>query len=110
VEFVNEATARLPLGVERELWRIAQEAITNVERHARATSVRVTWRSDGRSGLLEVSDDGQGLVATGAGRPDSYGILGMRERAAVIGATLEIDSAPGAGTTVRCRLKEVSSL
>ena len=110
VEFVNDATARLPLGVERELWRIAQEAITNVERHARASRVRVSWASDGRFGLLEVEDDGQGLVATGAGRPDSYGILGMRERAAVIGASLEIDSAPGTGTTVRCRLKEVSSL
>jgi signal transduction histidine kinase len=110
VQFVNKATARLPLGVEREMWRIAQEAITNVERHARASSVTVTWWSDGRAGRLEVRDDGQGLVATGAGRPDSYGILGMRERAAVIGASLEIDSAPGAGTTVRCRLKEVSSL
>jgi signal transduction histidine kinase len=110
VDFVNDATARLPLGVERELWRIAQEAITNVERHARASRVRVSWASDGRFGLLEVQDDGQGLVATGAGRPDSYGILGMRERAAVIGASLEIESTPGTGTTVRCRLKEVSSL
>jgi signal transduction histidine kinase len=109
-EFVNAATARLPLPVERELWRIAQEAITNVERHARATRVRVSWTSDGRTGVLEVHDDGQGLVATGAGRPDSYGILGMRERAAVIGASLEIDSAPGAGTTVRCRVKEVRTL
>ena len=109
-EFVNDATDRLPLGVERELWRIAQEAITHVERHARATRVRVKWWTDGRSGLLEISDDGQGLVATGAGRPDSYGILGMRERAAVIGASLEIDSAPGTGTTVRCRVKEVRTL
>jgi signal transduction histidine kinase len=57
-----------------------------------------------------VKDDGQGLVATGAGRPDSYGILGMRERAAVIGALLEIESAPGTGTTVRCRVKEVKTL
>jgi signal transduction histidine kinase len=109
-EFVNDATARLPLPVERELWRIAQEAITNVERHARASKVRVRWQSDGRSGQLEVRDDGQGLVATGAGRPDSYGILGMRERAAVIGASIDIASAPGAGTTVTCRLKEVRSL
>lgn len=110
IEFVNNGTARLPLPVERELWRIAQEAITNVERHARASRVRVTWESNGRSGLLEVKDDGQGLDATGAGRHDSYGILGMRERAAVIGASLEIDSAPGEGTTVRCRVKEVRTL
>jgi signal transduction histidine kinase len=110
VTFVNESTARLPLPIERELWRIAQEAITNVERHAQATHVRVAWATDGRTGLLEVADDGQGLVATGAGRPDSYGILGMRERAAVIGASIEIDSSPGMGTTVRCRLKEVRFL
>ena len=109
-EFVNTATARLPLPVERELWRIAQEAITNVERHARANHIRVRWTTDGRTGLLEVEDDGQGLGATGAGRADSYGILGMRERAAVIGASLEIDSAPGTGTTVRCRVKEVRTL
>ena len=104
VELVNEASSRPPLTVERELWRIAQEAITNVERHAKADAVRVTWRCDGRTAKLEVVDDGQGLAATTAGRPDSYGILGMKERAEVIGATLEIQSAPGEGTTVRCRL------
>jgi signal transduction histidine kinase len=109
VVFVHEAgPGRLPLHVERELWRIAQEAITNVERHARAASVTVRWETDGHRGLLEIADDGQGLAATSAGRPDSYGILGMRERADIIGATLEFDSAPGAGTTVRCWLKEAS--
>jgi signal transduction histidine kinase len=107
VNFVHQAgPQRLSLTVERELWRIAQEAITNVERHARATSVTVRWETDGRNGLLEIIDDGLGLAATSAGRPDSYGILGMRERATIIGATLEIESAPGAGTTVRCRVKE----
>jgi signal transduction histidine kinase len=107
VDFVHRAGPdRMSLIVERELWRIAQEAITNVERHARATHVTVLWETDGRRGLLEITDDGQGLAATSAGRPDSYGILGMRERAAVIGATLEIESSPGAGTTVRCRIKE----
>jgi signal transduction histidine kinase len=109
VVFVHEAgPGRLPLHVERELWRIAQEAITNVERHARATSVTVRWETDGHRGVLEIADDGQGLAATSAGRPDSYGILGMRERADIIGATLEFESAPGAGTTVRCWLKEAS--
>jgi signal transduction histidine kinase len=104
VELVNEADARPPLAVERELWRIAQEAITNVERHAQATSLSVRWWCDGKSAVLEVVDDGRGLAATTAGRPDSYGILGMKERADVIGASLEIQSAPGEGTTVRCRV------
>ena len=104
VEFVNEATDRLPLPIEREMWRIAQEAITNVERHAEATTVRVRWWCDGDRAELEVADDGKGLAATTAGRPDSYGILGMRERAEAIAATLEFVSRPGQGTTVRCRV------
>lgn len=97
-------SARLPLPQERELWRIAQEAIVNVERHAGATELYVRWRADGRTAELEVTDDGVGLPNGRAGRLDAYGILGMRERAASIGATLVITSAPGRGTTVRCLL------
>jgi signal transduction histidine kinase len=99
-----QETARLPILQERELWRIAQEAIVNVERHAQAGVLTVTWRCDGRRASLEVADDGRGLPAGGAGRLDSYGIIGMRERAAGIGATLELSSEPGKGTRVRCTL------
>jgi signal transduction histidine kinase len=56
--------------------------------------------------VLEVTDDGQGFVKASAGRPDSYGLVGMRERADAIGAALEIDTAPGRGTTIRCRLRQ----
>lgn len=80
-------TGRLPLLQERELWRIAQEAVTNVERHARASKVVVTWHTDGSRALLLVADDGIGFPTDRAGRLDSYGIVGMRERAASIGAT-----------------------
>ena len=104
VEFVNDSTDRLPMPVEREMWRIAQEAITNIERHSGATKATVRWWCDGTRGELEVSDNGKGLAATTAGRPDSYGILGMRERAEAIAATLEIQSRPGQGTSVRCRV------
>lgn len=100
----SQETGRLPILQERELWRVAQEAITNVERHARATQVTITWRSDGHHAVLEVADDGVGFPVGNAGRLDSYGILGMRERAASIGATLTIDSQPGKGTRVRCAL------
>lgn len=96
--------ARLPLPQERELFRIAQEAIVNVERHASAHSITVTWQSDGTSAYLEVADDGTGFPVGRAGRLDSYGLLGMRERAASIGASLDVESAPGQGTRVRCRL------
>lgn len=96
--------ARLPILQEREMWRICQEALTNVERHAHASRVRILWRSNGRAAALEVLDDGQGFPDGTAGRFDSYGILGMRERASSIGATLEVASAPGRGTRVRCYL------
>ncbi|MCU1461450.1 MAG: Signal transduction histidine kinase [Acidimicrobiales bacterium] len=104
ISFRHDRQGRLPLPQERELWRVAQEAITNVERHARATHMSVSWHCDGESALLAIYDDGQGFPAGYAGRMDSYGIIGMRERADSIGARLEIESAPGQGTTVRCRL------
>lgn len=113
----HEQTARLPLRQERELWRIAQEAIANACRHAEAKQVSVRWYCDGRSALLEVRDDGKGMpVATsasttgttgtgdGAIRADSYGLRGMRERAAAIGGRLTIAAADGGGTLVRCEI------
>ena len=99
-----QETGRLPILQERELWRIAQEATTNVERHARATQVTITWQCDGTEARLEIADDGIGFPVGRAGRLDSYGLLGMRERAASIGATLVVDSQPGRGTRVRCTL------
>lgn len=95
---------RLPILQEREMWRIAQEAITNVERHAHATRVRVIWRCNGESAALDITDNGQGFPIGKAGRLDSYGLLGMRERASSVGATLELTSQIGKGTRVRCSL------
>lgn len=102
----SQETGRLPILQEREMWRIAQEAVTNVERHAQATQVMLTWRCDGGTALLEVTDDGIGFPVGQAGRLDSYGLLGMRERAASIGATLTVQSEPGKGTRVRCALAD----
>lgn len=93
---------RLPMLQEREMWRIAQETLTNVERHASATAVRIVWRCDGERAVLDITDNGVGFEEGIAGRLDSYGVVGMRERAASIGASLEIISAPGRGTRVRC--------
>jgi signal transduction histidine kinase len=98
--------SRLPILQEREMWRIAQEALANVERHAKASRVRVLWRCNGQAAALEVADDGQGFPVGTAGRLDSYGIMGMRERAASIGATLDVLSEPGKGTRVRCYLAQ----
>jgi len=95
---------RLPLLQERELWRIAQEALVNVQRHSGAKGAAVRWRCDGEAAALEIADDGKGFPEGKAGRLDSYGIMGMRERASSIGATLEIHSEEGKGTVVRCFL------
>ena len=96
-----EETDRLPQLQERELWRIAQEAMVNAERHSKAKQISVRWISDGTTAMAEIADDGTGMPAGRAGRLDSYGLLGMRERAASIGATLSVDSTPSRGVTVR---------
>lgn len=97
--------ARLPLRQEREIFRIAQEALANVERHSHAERCLVRWWCQESGGLLEVRDDGRGFASGKDGRLDSYGILGMRERAASIGATLDVDTIEGVGTTIRCHLQ-----
>jgi signal transduction histidine kinase len=105
VAFEHVGDGRLPLRVEREVWRIAQEALVNAEHHARARHVKVRWSCDGTTGMLEVADDGQGISPAARAKPGSYGLTGMRERADAIGASLAINSAPGKGTTVRCHVE-----
>jgi len=91
---------------EQGLYRVAQEALENVVRHAEARHIIVRLEAPDRSLMLTVVDDGQGIVADGEreGRPgarDGLGILGMRERAGVVGGRLDIESRPGLGTTIR---------
>jgi len=103
VQFVPDPEAgRLPLPVEQELWRIAQEALSNVERHAKATSVRVSWACDGRYGRLVMADNGTGFDPAALGRESgaSAGLTAIRERANAVGARLVIDSQPGGGTWI----------
>ncbi|MFY1984473.1 PAS domain S-box protein [Achromobacter xylosoxidans] len=93
---------RLDPEAEIAVYRIVQELLTNVQRHARARSVSVSavWAEDGL--LLEVEDDGVGMRLPETRQ--TFGILGMRERARAIGGDLELDSAPGAGLCARLRL------
>ncbi|NMU90163.1 PAS domain S-box protein [Achromobacter ruhlandii] len=93
---------RLAPEAEIAVYRIVQELLTNVQRHARARSVSVSavWGEDGL--LLEVEDDGVGMRLPETRQ--TFGILGMRERARAIGGDLELDSAPGAGLCARLRL------
>jgi signal transduction histidine kinase len=92
---------RLPVPVENELLRILQEALNNVAKHARAEHVEVLWNVDGGNYELRVSDDGRGFEIARGVRDSAYGLVGMRERADVVGAQLLLDSRPGEGTTVR---------
>jgi signal transduction histidine kinase/streptogramin lyase len=93
----------LPPGTEREILRIAQEAIHNVKKHAAAKNLFVQLEYGPAEIALEVRDDGRGFAADEAPTPGHYGLTGMRERAAAIGGTLELTSEPGIGTTMRLR-------
>jgi signal transduction histidine kinase len=95
-----EALPALPARAEVETLRIVGEALTNVRRHADATVVRVRAGVDDGQLILEVRDNGHGFDPTAPGN-GGFGVAGMRERAAQIGARLEIDSAPRRGTRVR---------
>jgi PAS domain S-box-containing protein len=86
------------------VFRIVQESLTNVSRHAGASRVAVTLVSTDLALDLRVSDDGQGFDPESAQSGYSYGLLGMSERARLIGGTLHVDSAPGAGTMVSINL------
>jgi signal transduction histidine kinase len=97
---------RLPLQLETTLYRITQEALTNVTRHANAKRVSVLLeRRPGHVSLI-VEDDGGGFdaVSQASAAKGRLGLLGMRERVTLAGGTLEIESTPGAGTTVFVRV------
>jgi signal transduction histidine kinase len=103
VTMAAETNARMPLPIEREVWRVAREAVMNAERHAHATKVSILWLCNADGALLEVVDDGVGLPP--GKKASGYGLVGMRERADSIGAQLEITSGPGTGTVVRMRVR-----
>lgn len=111
---VREATKRTGIGVILEAdefpglpdqvashaFRIIQEALTNVTRHARATRVKVTVRRMGANILLGVEDDGVGFEPSSLSGLVSLGLVGMRERAMALGGTLLVRGTPGEGTSI----------
>jgi two-component system sensor histidine kinase UhpB len=104
---------RPPSACEVTLFRVAQEALTNIVRHAQARTVEVNLRWPSGALELEVRDDGRGFDVAAARRRAtqgaSQGLLSMQERVALVEGTLEIDSAPGTGTTVRARIPLAST-
>lgn len=96
----------LPPERELALYRILQEAISNVARHAQATKAWVRLRREGDRVVARVEDDGKGFPASEvmAGSSHGLGLFGIKERAAYAGGSVDIDSRPGAGTRVRVEI------
>jgi len=103
VRVVPITVAAASRDVEVTFYRIAQEALTNVFKHAHAARVDVLLEVRDGSLALVVEDDGIGFDPAAPDRAQGIGLLGMRERAALIGATLEIESSPGNGTSIFLR-------
>lgn len=99
----NEGTERLPAETEITLFRIAQEALTNVAKHARAHHAQITLDHSARHCVMTITDDGIGIAATG--NPDGtrrprLGMVTMRERSQAVGARFSVTARPGGGTQV----------
>lgn len=99
-DFHTSGERRLPLSLETELYRIAQEALTNVVKHARAKQVNISLRFDEAQVCLEIEDDGVGFD-TAVGHSGGMGLRGIQERVEKIGGDLLVQSAPGQGTILR---------
>lgn len=91
--------SRLPGEAETALYRIVQEALTNVVKHANARTVSVVLTRKGEAVVVVIEDDGRGFNAS-ADHAEGLGLLGMRERIALVGGRLSVESAPDRGTTV----------
>jgi signal transduction histidine kinase len=87
------------------VFRVCQEALNNVFKHAMASAATVSLKRSGDALVLEVCDDGQGFDQGDPTRPDSFGLRGMHERASSLGGKLEVSSKPGGGTRVRLTMQ-----
>jgi signal transduction histidine kinase len=86
------------------IFRIVQESLTNAAKHAKASQVKVGLKVDDHAVLVTISDDGVGFSVDNPRKPHSYGLLGLRERAYLLGGTAAITSEPGQGTTVKVEI------
>ena len=82
------------------IFRIVQESLTNIARHARASHAMIALQDHGDELLLSIADDGCGMAAELTGEKKTFGMLGMRERVNMLGGRISIDSAPGRGTHI----------
>ncbi len=97
--------AALSADVQTCLYRVAQESLNNVVKHAQASEVRIELaRAQTEGFVLRVRDNGSGMAPGSHGKPDSFGLLGMQERLRLIGGSLQLHSQQGSGTTVEARV------
>jgi two-component system NarL family sensor kinase len=103
----RDVVGRLPSAIEAGLYRIAQEALNNIAKHAQATTVHLTLERDDSALVLTIEDDGEGFDLN-APPPDrrkgGFGLIGMQERAKLLGGRLEVTSQPSTGTRVVVRV------
>jgi signal transduction histidine kinase len=104
VHWRSRLERHLPYQIEQELWRVLQEALTNIEHHAHATSCAIDYRVTGTRVTLVIEDDGRGFDPSFVSG-DHYGLIGMRERADALGAHLVVESLPGQGARVSVELE-----
>lgn len=100
---VLDAEPTAPIAVKEALFRIAQEALNNSAKHARASHVELRLKSAGEWLVVEIRDDGAGFDA-GTQFPGHFGLQSMRERASRLGGNVEIISSTRQGTTVRAMI------
>lgn len=104
VTLTLDGEERLPPDEEFCLYRVAQEALTNASKHARARQVNIHYSVQPGLATLVVEDNGVGFNAKANRRSHSFGVIGMRERLAAVGGTLQIESEPGHGTRIEARI------
>jgi signal transduction histidine kinase len=97
---IEMESARIPDAVAGHIYRILQEALTNVARHASASTVFVNLRATGERIELSVKDDGAGFSTSDVPTSRRFGLLGMRERSELMGGSFRLESAPGTGATI----------
>jgi signal transduction histidine kinase len=101
---IHTGVTRLPAEIETTLYRIVQEALTNISRHVGAQSVSVLLERRGDEVITIVEDDGRGFEASSITGDSHLGLAGMQERAELLGGSLTIESRPGVGTSLFVRL------
>jgi two-component system, NarL family, sensor kinase len=98
---ISKCLGKLPINLEEGLYRIAREALSNVRKHAQAREVQVSLQRREGNVLMTVQDDGAGFNPWEEAPPGHFGIIGMGERASLLGGRLDVESHPGHGTLIR---------